>query len=86
MISSIVLFAIALAVVLLVLKLIGKSIKFLVGVLINGLIGFIVLTVLKFVGLGVAINWVSAIIVGLLGIPGLIIVLVLQLGFGMLLF
>ena len=86
MISSIVLFAIALAVVLLVLKLVGKSIKFLVGVLINGLIGFIVLTILKFLGLGVAINWVSAIIVGLLGIPGLIIVLVLQLGFGMLLF
>ena len=86
MIQSIVVFAIVLAAVLLVLKLVGKSVKFLVGILINALIGFIVLTVLKYLGLGVAINWVSALIVGLLGVPGLIIVLILQLAFGLLLF
>jgi len=79
MLQSLVVFVVAVAVVLLVLKLIGKSIKILWGVLINSLIGFIVLSVLKAVGLGVEINLLSAILTGLLGIPGLIIVLIIQL-------
>ena len=85
MISSILVFAVTLAVILLVLKLVGKSVKFLVGVLVNALIGFIVLTILQALGFGVAINWISALIVGLLGIPGLILVIVLQLVFHILL-
>ena len=84
-ISSIVTFAVAIAIVLLVLKIIGKSIKFLVGILINAVVGFIILTVLKALGLGVAINWMSALIVGLLGIPGVILVVVLQVVFKVLL-
>jgi len=85
MVNSIIVFAVVLAAVLLVLKLLGKSLKLIVGILINALVGFIVLTVLKAIGLGVAINWISALIVGLLGIPGLIIVLALQLGLQILL-
>ena len=85
MISSILVFAVTLAVILLVLKLVGKSVKFLIGVLVNALIGFIVLTILQALGFGVAINWISALIVGLLGIPGLILVIVLQLVFHILL-
>ncbi len=85
MVNSIIVFAVVLAAVLLVLKLLGKSLKLIVGILINALVGFIVLTVLKAIGLEVAINWVSALIVGLLGIPGLIIVLALQLGLHILL-
>ncbi len=85
MIQSILAFAIVLAIVLLILKVLGKSMKILIGVLVNALIGFVVLTVLKLIGLGVAVNWISALIVGLLGVPGLIIVLVLQLGFHVLL-
>ncbi len=85
MIQSIIAFAIVLAVVLLILKIIGKSLKFLIGVLINALVGFIILFALKAFGLAVAINLVSALIVGILGVPGLLIVLVLQLGFQMLL-
>ena len=84
--QSIVLFVVAIAVVLLILKIIGKSIKFLISVLINSLVGFIVLWICRAIGLGVEINWISALIVGLLGVPGLLIVLALQLGCGMLLF
>ena len=85
MISSILVFAVTLAVILLVLKLVVKSVNFLIGVLVNALIGFIVLTILQALGFGVAINWISALIVGLLGIPGLILVIVLQLVFHILL-
>ena len=80
MVQSIVVFVIVLAMVLLALKLIGKSVKILWGILVNALAGFIVLFILRFVGLGVEINPISSILVGLLGIPGLIIVLIMQLG------
>ena len=77
--QSLIVFVIALAVILLVLKLVGKSIKILWGVLINSIVGFIVLTILKAVGLGIEIDLLSALLTGLLGIPGLLIVLVIQL-------
>ena len=85
MISSIVTFAVVLAIVLLILKILGKSIKILGGILINAIVGFFVLAVLKALGVGVAINWISALIVGLLGIPGVILVVVLQVVFKVLL-
>lgn len=81
MLGSIVSFIVVVAIVLLVLKLLGKSVKTLVGILINALIGFIVLFVLNAIGVPVSVNWISSLIVGLLGVPGLIIVLVLQLVF-----
>ncbi len=86
MVQSIVLFAVAVAVVLLILKYVGKSIKLIAGVLVNALVGLIVLVILSKFGLNVDINWASALIVGFLGIPGVIIVLVLQLVFGWLIF
>ena len=81
MIQSIITFAIVLAIVLLIFKVLGKSMKWLIGILVNALVGFIVLAVLNLLGLGVAVNWISALIVGLLGVPGLVIVLILQLVF-----
>ena len=80
MLLNIVLFVVAVAIILLILKVIGKSVKTLVGVLVNALIGFIVLFVLQLIGMPVTVDWLSALIVGILGIPGLIIVLILQLG------
>ena len=84
MVGSIVTFILAIAIVLLIFKVLGKSVKFLIGVLVNAAVGFIVLFILNLLGLGVAVNWISALIVGFLGVPGLIIVLILQLGFGLL--
>ena len=82
MVPSIVVFVIALAIVLLAVKLLGKSIKILWGILINALAGFIVLFVLRFLGIGVEITPLSSVIVGLLGLPGLVIVLIMQLKLG----
>ena len=82
MLQSIVIFVVILALILLVLKLIGKSTKMIIGFLVNALIGFIVLTILSLIpGLGITAGWISSVIVGVLGVPGLIIVLILQLVF-----
>ena len=81
MVGSIVSFLVVIAIVLLILKLIGKSVKTLIGVLVNAVIGFVILFVLSLIGVPVSINWISSLIVGFLGVPGLIIVLVLQLVF-----
>ena len=84
MLGGIVSFVVVLAIVLLVLKLLGKSVKTLIGILVNAIIGFIVLWVLSLIGVPVSVNWISSLIVGLLGVPGLVIVLILQLVFGIL--
>ena len=79
MISSIVTFAVALAIILIVLKVLGKSVKMLTGILINSIVGAIVLYVLHMFIPGIVVSWWAALITGLLGIPGVILVVILQL-------
>jgi inhibitor of the pro-sigma K processing machinery len=81
MMTSIVIFVAAIAVVLLVLKLLGKSVKLLCGILVNAIIGAVIMFILNALGVGVVFNWIAALIIGLLGIPGLILVAILQLAF-----
>ncbi len=81
MMTSIVIFVAAIAVVLLVLKLLGKSVKLLCGILVNAIIGAVIMFILNALGVGVVFNWIAALIIGLLGIPGLILVVILQLAF-----
>lgn len=76
--GGIVLFIIAIAVVLVILKILGKSMKIILGVLANALIGGLVIWILNLFGMGIAFNWINALIVGFLGIPGVIIVVVLK--------
>lgn len=78
MMVSIVTFAIALAVILIVLKILGKSVKLLTSVLINSLVGAIVLLVLHIFIPTITFSWLAALIVGFLGIPGVILVVLLQ--------
>ncbi len=52
--------------------------KIIVRFLINALVGGIVIYVLNLIGVGIALNWITALIVGFLGIPGVIIVAILQ--------
>ncbi len=80
MIGSIVVFVVALAIVLLALKLLGKSIKILWGVLVNAVVGFIILFVLRAFGVDIEINWLTSILVGLFGLPGIIFILILKYG------
>ena len=57
-------------------------IKFLIKLLLNAILGGILLFVFNFIGglfgLSIAINPFNAVIVGILGIPGVILLLVLQ--------
>ena len=52
--------------------------KLIIKFLVNALIGGVVLYVLNLFGVGIVINWITALIVGFLGIPGVIIVAILQ--------
>lgn len=79
MIASIVTFAIALAFVLVVLKILGKSVKMLTSILINSIIGAIVLYILHMFVPGIIVSWWAALITGFFGIPGVILVIILQL-------
>lgn len=79
MISSIVTFAVALAVILVVLKILGKSVKMLTSIMINSVIGAIVLFVLHIFIPEIIVSWWAALITGFLGVPGVILVIILQL-------
>lgn len=79
MIPSIVTFAIALAVILIVLKILGKSVKLLGTIVANSIVGAIVLFVLHIFIPEITFSWLAALIVGFLGIPGVILVAILQL-------
>lgn len=78
-ITSIVTFAVALAVVLIVLKVLGKSVKMLTSILINAVVGAIVLYILHIFIPEIIVSWWAALITGVLGIPGVILVVILQL-------
>ena len=71
-------FIVALIVVLLIGKLIFKSAKVIVGFLINALVGFVILWVLNHFGVGIPINFLTSVITGFFGIPGIIILLILK--------
>ena len=79
MIPSIVTFAIALAIILIVLKILGKSVKLLGTIVANSIVGAIVLFVLHIFIPEITFSWLAALIVGFLGIPGVILVAILQL-------
>ena len=69
---------VALFLLVFVFKIFFKVSGIIFGFLINSLIGAIVLGVLNFLGLGIKINWLTTSLVGLMGVPGLIIVIVLK--------
>ena len=77
----IVIAAIVLAVIV-VLKLLAKPIKFIFKLLINTVLGFILLWLINFFGggLGIALEMslFNAVIVGLLGIPGVLLLLAIH--------
>ena len=78
MFSSAISFIIALAIVILVVKFIFKSATSIIGFLINAAVGAVALWILDIVGFGVPINWITAAVVGFLGIPGVILLVVLK--------
>ena len=74
-------FLVAVIVTVFLLKIIFKVSVSLIGILVNSLVGAIVLWVLNLIGLNMPINWLTSIIVGALGIPGVVILVILKLIF-----
>ncbi len=80
--AAIISFAIGLFLLYIFALLLGVSIKIIIKLLINGLIGGAILLIFNLVGgifgLSIIINPLNAIIVGFLGVPGVILILILQ--------
>lgn len=71
-------FCIGVIIALLIGKFIFKSSNVFIGVFGNIAIGAVALWGLDFLGYGIVINWISAGIIGLLGLPGVILLVVLK--------
>lgn len=80
-ILTVLIVAIAAAAILIFIKILRKPIRFIFKMLLNALCGFIGLLIINFFGdifgISIAVNLVNALIVGILGIPGVILLLIL---------
>ena len=76
-------FIIAIAVLFIVLKILSLPMKLIIKLVVNGLIGGVVIWVINLIGASfgftIALNWITALVVGILGIPGVIILAIIQL-------
>lgn len=63
----------ALLVLFIILKILSLPFKLIIKLVINGLIGGVIIWVINLIGAGfgfaITLNWITAIIVGILGIP-----------------
>lgn len=63
-------------------KIIAKPIKWILKLLLNAFLGLIILVVVNylgaFVGLKITIGWLSAIVAGVLGLPGVVLLLLIE--------
>ena len=66
----------------LVIKLFSKPIKWVFKLLLNTLLGFVLLLLFnyvgQFIGLSINIGWLSALITGVLGVPGIVLLLLVE--------
>ena len=73
---------IGVAILFVVLKLLALPMKLIIKLVVNGLIGGVIIFVINLIGANfgftIDLNWISALIVGILGIPGVIIAAILQ--------
>ncbi len=73
---------IGVAVLFIVLKLLALPMKIIIKLVINGLVGGLVIFVVNLIGANfgfmIDLTWITALIVGFLGIPGVVIVAILQ--------
>lgn len=76
-------FIIAIAVLFIVLKILSLPMKLIIKLVLNGLIGGVVIWLINLIGasfgFAITLNWITALVVGILGIPGVIILAIIQL-------
>ena len=67
---------------LLFFKILAKPIKWILKLLLNALLGLVILVVVNFlgsfVGITVTVGWISALVAGILGIPGVILLILVE--------
>lgn len=73
---------VGLGILILFFAIFKTPIKWAFKLLINSAVGFVALFVLNFfggfVGISLGLNWLNAVIVGLLGVPGIILLLLVK--------
>ena len=82
-IPPLLMFAIGVILLAIVLKIISFPIRKIIGLIINAIVGGVLLYIINIFGASIGftldITWWTALIVGILGIPGVIIVAIIQL-------
>ena len=80
--SMLLAFAVGVILLCVILKIISIPIKIIVKLVINAIVGGIVLLLINYfgamIGFTIDINWLTALIVGIFGVSGVIIVAILQ--------
>jgi len=80
--STTLLIFVGLALIVLIVKIFATPLKWLFKLALNTAIGFVALFLLNFfgayIGLSLGMNWMNALVVGVLGLPGVILLLLLQ--------
>lgn len=75
-------FLVALNVLYIVLKIIAAPVKIIIKLMINAFVGGVVLFLINLVGAGFGfalnITWLTSLIVGIFGVPGVVLVILLQ--------
>ena len=71
-------YILAVVILFVVLKLIGLSMKIIMKFIFNALVGGIVISLINLFGANITLTWLSAALVGFLGVPGVIIVLIME--------
>lgn len=73
---------IGVGILFIVLKLLALPMKLIIKLVINGIVGGILIFVVNLIGANfgfmIDLNWITALIVGILGVPGVVIVAILQ--------
>ena len=79
---TILIVVVALGALLLLFKLLKTPLKIAVKLLLNGLMGFVILFVVNwlggFVGVLLGVNWINALVAGILGVPGVVLLLLVK--------
>jgi len=80
--ETIIVILVAIIAAAVILKLLSSQIRFAGKMLINTLAGFVILFLLNFAGnifgLSLGINWFNAVIVGIFGAPGVVLLLLIK--------
>ena len=82
MIVSLTLVAVGVLMLMLLIKLLKTPIKWAFKLLLNGALGFVGLFMVnyfgEYIGISLGMNWVNAIVAGVLGMPGIVLLLFLK--------